>query len=144
MHEYYDYDNEDRQIGLPFGPPFGGQQGMPPFGPPFQQPGFQPSGPPFGAPAGGQQQGPPSGPPPSFIPQQAQAQSLGAGVFAVDPGAIIPCRFRFVYLWLRNGQQFWAWLVFVGRRSAAGWRWNGFRWVYFGVDLNNIQSFVCY
>ena len=144
MYEYYDYDNDDRQIGLPFGPLFGGQQVMPPFGLPFQQPVSQPPGPPFGAPGGGQQQGPPSGPPPSFIPQQAQAQTPGVGIFAIDPGAISPCRFRFVYLWLRNGQQFWAWLVFVGRRSAAGWRWTGFRWVYFGVDLDNIQSFVCY
>ncbi|HHV98347.1 MAG TPA: hypothetical protein GXX36_02035 [Clostridiaceae bacterium] len=150
MCNYYDYDNYDsydyydRQTGLPFGLPFGGQQGMPPFGLPFQQPGFQPPAPPFGAPGGGQQQGPPSGPPPSFVPQQTQAQTPGVGVFAIDPGAIRPCRFRFVYLWLRNGQQFWAWLVFVGNRSAAGWRWTGFRWVYFGVDLEDIQSFVCY
>jgi hypothetical protein len=33
--------------------------------------------------------------------------------------------------------------VFVGRNSVAGWRWNGFRWVYFGVDLRRIDSFVC-
>jgi hypothetical protein len=63
---------------------------------------------------------------------------------AVDPGAIRPCRFRFVYLWLDNRQQFWAWLIFVGRQSVAGWRWTGFNWVYFGLDLNRISSFVCY
>jgi hypothetical protein len=129
----------------PFGPPFGGQGGQfgPPFGPPFGGQGgqFQP---PFGGPG---QAGPPSGPPPSFVPQQAAAQTLagdGVGVFAVDPGAIRPCRFRFVYLWLRGGRQFWAWLVFVGRDSVAGWRWTGFNWVYFGVDLRRIVSFICF
>lgn len=135
MYEYYSNDNDRRQIGFQFGPPFG---------PPFGQPGLQPPMPPFGAPGAGQQAGPPSGPPPSFVPQQSQAQSTGVGIFAIDPGAIRPCLFRYVYLWLTTGEQFWAWLVFVGRRSAAGWRWTGFRWVYFGVDLDNIQSFICY
>jgi len=134
MYEYY--DNEERQqapqFGQQFGPPFG-QQFAPPFGQQFQ--------PPFGTPgmAQGGFSGPPSGPPPSFTPQQPQAQ-----LFAVDPGAIRPCTFRFVFIWLTNGQSFWAWLVFVGPRSVAGWRWTGFRWVYFGVDLRNIASFVCF
>lgn len=120
----------------PFGPP-----GRPPFGP--GGPSFGPSGPPqFGPPAGGTS-GPPSGAPPSFIPSQT-ASLQGPGALAVDPGSIRPCRFRFVYLWLDNGQQFWAWIVFVGPRSIAGWRWIGFRWVYFGIDINRIDSFVCY
>jgi len=150
------YDN-DRQFdggfppfGQQFGPPFGqgpGQFGPGQFGPgqfgPGVTGGFTPPG------AGGQGFQAPSGPPPSFIPSTAQAQSLvapgaGVGVFAVDPGAIAPCRFRFVYLWLRNGQQFWAFLVFVGRRSVSGWRWTGRRWVFFGVDLDEIQFFSCY
>ncbi len=116
-------------FGPPFGPPFGQPSGGPPFGPP-----------PFGTP--GASSGPPSGPPPAFVPQQSQSQ--GVGVFAVDPGAIRPCTFRYVYIWLNTGESFWAWLVFVGPRSAAGWRWTGFRWIYFGVDLRNIESFVCY
>ena len=117
-------------FGFPQIPPFGQ-----PGGPPFGQPG---GGPPFGQPGG-----PPSGPPPSFVPSQMAAQQ-GIGILAINPGAIRPCRFRYVYLWLDNGQQFWAWLVFVGSRSIAGWRWLGFRWVYFGIDLDRIESFVCY
>jgi len=147
MKEYY--NSEQRQYGPPFGqqygPPFGqpfGQQYGPPFGQPFGQQVFPSPGSPGGVPAGGSS-GPPSGPPPSFVPQQAQAQG-GVGVFAVDPGAIRPCTFRFVYIWLTTGERFWAWLVFVGPRSAAGWRWSGFRWIYFGVDLRSIESFVCY
>jgi hypothetical protein len=115
----------------------------PPFGP-----GDGPGGGPFGP--GGQQGGVPSGPPPSFTPSknQAQIQGFGApggiGVQAIDPGAIRRCRFRYVYIWLRNGNSFWAWLTFVGRRSISGYRWNGRRWVYFGIDLRRIDAFICY
>lgn len=136
------FEQEENQFTPPFGVPFGG-----PFGQPFGQPGsqFPPFGPPFGdqfgAPFGpqGGQFGPPSGPPPAYTPQQAQV-----GVYAVDPGAIRRCRFRFTYIWLTTGQSFWAWLVFVGRRSVSGWRWTGYRWVYFGIDLDYIASFQCY
>jgi hypothetical protein len=134
----------ERQEEPPFGPPV--REEMPPFGqpggvPPFGQPG---GGPPFGQPGGGppfgQPGGPPSGPPPTFVP----AQRGGITPRAIDPGAIRGCLFRYVYIWLVNGRQFWAWLVFVGPRSIAGWRWNGFTWVYFGTDLENISSFVCF
>lgn len=119
------------------------RQPVNPFGPPTPPP-FNPGG------APGQQgpgSGPPAGPPPKSVPQQSQAKTFGAGgpsTYAVDPGALRPCTYRFVYLWLRNGQQFWAWLIYVGRTSASGWRWNGRRWVYFGTDLRRIESFVCY
>jgi hypothetical protein len=144
MFEYFDYDyRQPPSPGMPFGqqfPPTFGPSGPPSMYPGPSDPPFgPPSGPPFGPPtAPDAQSGPPSGPPPSFTPQQ------GPGVFAVDPGAIRPCIFRFVYIWLNNGDQFWAWLVFVGPRSIAGWRWTGRRWVYFGVDLRNIRSFTCF
>ena len=143
MFEYY-HDSSDRQppMGGFFGQIFG-QPIRPPFGQPFTPPGQPGGGPPFGPPSTppGQSSGPPSGPPPSFVPQQP---AQGPGVFAVDPGAIRPCVFRYIYIWLTTGEQFWAWLVFVGPRSAAGWRWTGFRWIYFGIDLKNIDRFVCY
>ncbi len=120
----------------PFAPPFGPPSG--PFGPQF----MPPPGPPSQQQPGRNDQGPPMGPPPSFVPQQ-QIQRGGPGTRAIDPGAIRPCTNRFVYIWPQNGNGFWAWLVFVGRRSAAGWRWSGRRWVYFGIDLNRIEGFVC-
>jgi hypothetical protein len=89
-----------------------------------------------------QKQGPPTSPPPDFTPQLPHTQ--GSIVKAVDPGAIRPCVFRFSYIWLNNRQSFWAYLVFVGRTSAAGWRYQGRRWVYFGIDLRQIRSFTCY
>ncbi len=127
------FDYFDRRQG-PFGPGRGGPVG-PPFGPP---PPFGPDdsrfGPPFGP--GGGISGPPAGPPPAQIPR--------AGVRAVDPGSIRGCLFSFVYIWLDNRQQFWMWLVFVGPRSIAGWRWTGFRWVFFGTDIRRISSFACF
>ncbi len=134
-----DFSYMRQQPRPPFGPPPG-----PPFGPPFGQPTAPPFGPPSAPPFGGGpgSQRPPIGRPPSFIPQQYQQQ--GPSIFAVDPGAIRPCTFQFVYLWLRDGRSFWAYLTFVGPRSVAGYRWSRFRWVYFGTDLRNIDNFTCY
>ncbi|MCY6371903.1 hypothetical protein [Clostridium ganghwense] len=102
---------------------------------------FYRQGPPMPPPIGNQQSGPPMAPPPTTTPKKSKAD---AELKAVDPGAIRPCKYRYVYIWLKNGKSFWAWLTYVGKKSVAGWRWNGFYWVYFGVDLRKIESFVCY
>lgn len=115
-------------------PGFGNLFGPPSPPPPAQGPGGQP---PVGGPSQSPGSGPPTAPPPSFVPQQ-QAQT-----FAVDPGGIRRCLFRYTYVWLNNRQQFWFYPIFVGRTSVAGWRWNGFSWFYFGISLRQIQSFTC-
>lgn len=118
-------------------PPFVG----PPFlvqpGPTFRPP-IIPEWRPGGRPDGGSEESMPPGRPPSFTPERAPALA------EVDPGAIRRCRYKFTYLWLKNRRQFWAYLTFVGPRSVAGYRWIGSRWVYFGTDLRNIESFICY
>lgn len=121
---------DERQLIFPF---------FPFFGPPSQHHGggFPPQGPPpFGGGGGGQQISPP-GPPPSFTPSQ------GVQTFAVDAGAIQGCLFRFTYVWLRR-DAFWFFPTFIGRRSVSGFRWNGRRWAYYGIDLRHIQSFQCF
>ncbi|AJO18355.1 MULTISPECIES: hypothetical protein [Bacillus] len=97
-----------------------------------------PPGPPPGV--GGQQQQQFLPPPPSQFPQDT-----GPSVFAVDPGGIRRCLFKYTFIRLRNGSHFWFYPVFVGRYSIAGYRWRPrqFRWVYFGIDLNEITSFSC-
>ncbi|MBY7142152.1 hypothetical protein KFZ56_03405 [Virgibacillus sp. NKC19-3] len=121
--------DDQRQFNFPgfiwgqlFGP--GGQQ---------QFPGQQPPG---GIPGG--QVSAPATPPPPFTPEQPSFQA-----YAVDPGGIRGCMFRFTYIWLRN-DAFWFFPTFLGANSIAGFRWQGFRWVYFGIDLNRIQSFQCF
>ncbi|SEQ78290.1 transporter [Piscibacillus halophilus] len=131
-------------IGIPGGSP---QPGPPPGFPPGQGPpgGFPPGFPggpgqgPGGFPGQGPG-GPPQGPPPSFVPQQGGQ----FGVQAVDPGSIRGCLYRYTFLWLDNRQRFWFFPTFVGRRSVSGYRWTGFFWVYYGVDLRRIESFQCY
>lgn len=86
---------------------------------------------------GGQAQGPTS-PPPQFVPQ------MPATPFAVDPGGIRRCLYRNTYVWQTNGDQFWFFPTFVGRRSVAGFRWFGRFWSYYGVDLRSIRSFTCF
>lgn len=111
---------------------------------------FFPGGGSFGPPQGGPYQGntpssqqQPPGPPPSFTPQ-SHVQQGGMNVKAVDPGAIQGCLYRWTYIWLRDNQQFWFYLIFVGGRSVAGFRWYGRRWRYYGIDVNRIVQFQCY
>lgn len=148
-YDFYEVPDEEfdyRQMPPgrpPFGFPGGGFGPGGPDGPGFPGGGFGPGGPGGGFGPGGA----PVGPPPSFTPSQSQAQSFGGiGIQAVDPGSIRRCLFRFTFIWLENGRSFWAFPTFVGRRSLAGFRWMGRRrgWVYFGIDLRRIESFVCY
>jgi hypothetical protein len=126
---------------------FPGTPGFPPFpGPgPIPGPGHGPiPGPgPGPGPIGGSGQGAPTSPPPGFVPPKPGG-SGGFSVQAVNPGAISGCRFRYVYIWQSNGDAYWAYLTFVGRNSVAGYRWIGFTWVYFGLDLRFIDQFYCY
>lgn len=128
------------------------ENGKHPFSPLVQRgfpdtiPGGSPtSPPPFGPPDFGQgPQGlPPTTPPPAQIPQQAQPLGDGPQLFAVDPGSMRACLFRFTYVWLSRFNAFWFYPTFIGRRSVAGYRWTGFNWVYFGIDTERIQSFTC-
>ncbi|MCM3574965.1 MULTISPECIES: hypothetical protein [Mesobacillus] len=93
---------------------------------------------PGGAPGGGQAGGPPTTPPPAYVPQEQMT------AFAVDPGGIRRCMYRFTYIWLIDGRSFWFYPIFLGRNSIAGWRWSRRRgWVYYGMDLRQIRSFQC-
>lgn len=114
----------------------------------FMPPPRPPSGniPPGGnmPPGGSSSQAPKSAPPP-YIPSKTQkgVKSMAPGAKAVDPGSIRPCLFRFTYIWQTNGRGYWAYLTYIGPRSLAGWRWMGWRWIYFGLDLNRVESFYC-
>ncbi|SER75338.1 hypothetical protein [Salipaludibacillus aurantiacus] len=126
--------------GTAFGPPGGPGPG---FGPPGgTPPGFGPPGGPPPGPGFGPSGGPPPGPPPATPPPTGPE---GIGVFAVDPGAFRRCLYRYTYVVLVDGRRFWFWPTFIGRTSVAGYRWRPrqFRWVYFGIDANQIRSFQC-
>lgn len=121
------------QNRIPGFPPFGGNF---PTSPPWSWQG----GGGFPSPQQPNMNQPPQSPPPNWTPEYPEIQPR-----AVDPGAISGCMFRFTYVWLSRRQGFWFFPVFVGPRSVAGYRWNArrHRWEYFGLDLNQINSFTC-
>nr|WP_240762965.1 collagen-like protein [Paenibacillus thalictri] len=125
--------------GVPGGPGFPGGPGGPGFPGGPGGPGFPgaPGGPGFpGAPGGVQA---PTTPPPPFAPPKP---FTAAGTF-VNPGALRGCLFRFTYVWLINGAQFWFFPVFIGSNSVAGFRWDGFFWRYIGLNARMINAFTC-
>ncbi|WP_301110304.1 hypothetical protein [Sporosarcina sp.] len=125
-------------------PGFPGQQGSQwfPSTPGFPaQPNF-PNQPGFPGQSGpGGQAAAPSSPPPSYTPSYPEFQT-----FAVDPGAISGCLFRFTYVWTSRFNGFWFYPTFVGRNSVAGFQWNSRRnrWEYLGIDLQRIDAFRCF
>lgn len=92
------------------------------------------------------------GAPPNYVPTKNSqgVQSLngydnnGPQSKLVSQNSIKFCLFKFTYIWERNGRAYWAFLLNVDRVSVSGLRWLGWNWVYFGVDLRQIDSFVCY
>ncbi|MBU5466815.1 hypothetical protein KQI49_08210 [Virgibacillus sp. MSJ-26] len=143
-HHYPPNSNEERQMNIPgmIGGLFGFPTTSPPFyGPPPMHPQYPyyPGGGSYpNQPTAPQTGGPPTTPPPNFEPTQPSFQT-----FAIDPGAIRGCLYKFTYVWL-NRESFWFYPVYIGRQSVAGYRWRRNRWVYFGIDLDRIQSFQCF
>ena len=126
MQPYYEGYYSERVFpgGFPGGFPSGFPSSPPSSGPSFQQP---------------------PGPPPSFTPQLQSPLGQGQPITpAIDSGAIRICLFRWTYIWLRGNQQFWFYPIFIGPRSIAGFRWNGWTWRFFGVNLNQIVQFQCF
>ena len=132
--------------GTPGFPPGGGfpGQGTPGFSPGRGFPGQGTPGFPPGGGFQGQQQAPTTAPPNTTPPYPGNRS--GAQLFAVDPGAIRGCLYRFTFVWLSRRQGFWFFPTFVGRNSVAGYRWRSRqrRWEYFGIDLDRIDQFTCY
>lgn len=122
--------------GMPGFPGSSGFPQQPNF--PGQQPG-RPGGN-QGSPNQGGQAAVPSTPPPNQVPSYPEFQT-----FAVDPGAIAGCLYRFTYVWTSRRNGFWFYPTFVGRQSVAGFQWNvrRFRWEYIGIDLQRIDQFRC-
>lgn len=147
-------ESSDRQRE-PFPPIMGGGGNFPPMGnfPPnfdtqdseFYSPNFNYPGGTFNPP------GAPKSPPPNYVPHKndAAVQKMGFGqggieTKAVSSGSIRFCLFKYTYIWEISGRSYWAYLLNVDRRTVSGFRWFRRSWVYFGLDLRRIDSFVCY
>jgi len=151
--EFINFESFERQRP-PFLPMPGGN--IPPkdnYPPDFNPPSGEDFNPPgFNFPGGGfTPPGAPKSPPPNYSPskkdkgvQNFSQGEYGPGTKAVSPNSIRFCVFKYTYIWEINGRRYWAFLFNVDMRSVSGFRWTGRGWVYFGVDLRRIDSFVCY
>lgn len=81
--------------------------------------------------------GRPGGPPPSFSPELSP--------YRVDSGSLRYCLYNYTRIRLESGRTFWFYPIYLSRTTVAGYRWiNLFnRWVYSGLDLDDIRSFSC-
>lgn len=129
FYTYYFFNNMQKMYGMMRSPK--GNFNMPSFpGMPF-------------FPNNNNAQKPPKSGPPNFTPNKSKVKSQKIDTKAIDKGSIRPCIYRYTYIWQTNGNSYWTYLTYVGRKSIGGWRWMRFRWVYFGLDLNKIDSFYC-
>ncbi len=138
--------------GGPGRPPGGGPggPGRPPGGPggPGRPPGGGPGGP--GRPPGGP--GGPGGPgrPPGRPPQGPPPIRPGTPIFFPPPNVnIFPnrlrnCLFRFTYIWLFNGRDFWFYPIAIANNFLVGFRWNGFSWEDDLLNIRRIADFQCF
>jgi hypothetical protein len=87
--------------------------------------------------------------PPDTIPEAPIKENKSEATVDVEASSVQSnsvrfCLYKYTYIWERNGRNYWAFLLNVDRRSVSGFRWTGRYWIYFGVDLRRIDSFVCY
>ena len=79
---------------------------------------------------------PPQGPPPLSQPFRQRRRA--------PFGSFRPCLYRYTYVWLRNGNSFWFYPVFMEAGGVAGYRWTGTRWRFYGLDPRRVDYFECY
>ena len=79
----------------------------------------------------------PTNPPPSTMPQHK------GGVLTVDPGALRGCLYRDTYIKLKNRSSFWYHPTYIDYLATTGYKWNGFSWIPWGTDLDQIVTFQC-
>ena len=81
------------------------------------------------------QGGAPRSAPPSYTPAPSSRHRQ------VDSAALSSCMFTNTYIWLKNGQSFWFFPTFVGRRTVSGFRWAHHRWVFVSFNINDMEAF---
>jgi hypothetical protein len=54
------------------------------------------------------------------------------------------CLYRFTYIWLINGNNFWFYPTAISWQQLEGWRWRNGRWDYDRINLRRIFFFTCF
>jgi hypothetical protein len=138
-----------------------------PSGPPGRRPSNVPVGPPPNAPVG-PPPNVPMGPPPN-VPggqpsRESQQRAPEAEFYPRDrdrdndrdrdrdrdrdneynPRQFRRCLNRYMYVWLRNGNSFWFYPIYIAGDTLIGYRWREFGWVYFTLNIRRISYYQCY
>ncbi|QEK11878.1 hypothetical protein FQB35_05565 [Crassaminicella thermophila] len=104
--------------------------------------------PPVGRPNVNNSYGPPDYPPPPFIPSISKAKAEGRtkvpGTGMICQYAIRNCKFKYTYIWLNNGLQFWTKPILINKNFIYCWIWNNLCWIYQKLAITDIHSFMCY
>jgi hypothetical protein len=85
--------------------------------------------------------GAPHTPPPHYTPRHVPQ---GYYPTPVNRHRLIPCLYRFTYVWLHNDRSFWFYPIHVDHNFVYGYRWNGYTWIYRQINLHRILFFSCY
>lgn len=76
-------------------------------------------------------------------PNQQKHGGPNHGYYPPGFNPINMCLRKYTYIWQRNGRSYWSYLMYADRYQVSGWRWINWRWVYFALDVRNIESFYC-
>ncbi len=98
--------------------------------------------------------------PPNFIPEaprmdrRQMEEAEGRAGFGGFPGGgrdersirreMRRCLFRFTYIWLFNGNEFWFFPTFIDGQFVLGFRWRRNRWVFDRINLRRVMFFRCF
>ena len=85
---------------------------------------------------------------PDFVPSINKAKAFGntktPGTNILYQGTIKHCVRKYMYLWLKNGSEFWSVPIFSTSDCIYVWIWSKDRWTYYMMPLENIDCFMCY
>jgi hypothetical protein len=75
--------------------------------------------------------GPPKSPPPKKKPPKPKTSY------------IIDCIHQYTYVWPKRGMSFWFYPTRIEKGEVSGYKWNGKKWIFYGLDEKSISQVAC-
>ena len=85
---------------------------------------------------------PPNYAPSNSIPIKSKCfNNIDLTGLSINGNILKPLMFKCVYMWLRDGSEFWCWISYIYGSHLGGFRWDGSHWVNFEADLRKIDVY---
>jgi hypothetical protein len=85
---------------------------------------------------------PPTDAPPNSIPIKSKCfNNINLAGLSIHGDVLKPLMFKKIYMWLRDGTEFWCWISYICGSHLGGFRWDGYHWVNFEIDLRKIDVY---